>query len=529
MPNGNDDHRYQPGFFGSHGNYDEGEPVPIDERPSAHRSTHHPAHHGASGVPAGGIAAVPENAPDVLDDTRSPLLTRRLLLGAAACGLIAVGLSAWGIASCAQGHSRGGGDEAEDGPGNGNLAVTETPVSQDAPIAVGTVTEGSQNGVATLTLDQGRTTTSGQGRVTFSAVGDNLANDNILALADAWSGVSGDGSYDFSPLYAEVAPVVQNDYDVSFISQETVLGGTETFGYMGYPSYNTPDSMADAVALAGWRVVNLGTNHTYDIWTDGIEHALGVWGAHAGLLTCGSYESEDDRQVVRMFECNGVRVAVLSYCYGQNGYELSDLPNNYYAVAIDEMTICADVARAREVADAVLVYMHWGTEYDHNPSDEQRYYAQVCADAGVDVVIGSHAHVIQPVEWIKRAGGGRMLCAFGLGDFVSGYHDNPKTVLSGMLSFDFARMAEDAGAAGGEGEASQTAGSIGLGGIAVENVVWHPLVEHMEAGGDLVRFVRTYTDEEAARNELLVGLENPRQWLVDTTTSVVGGVAAIDV
>ena len=113
-------------------------------------------------------------------------------------------------------------------------------------------------------------------RLTFSAVGDNLANDNILALADSWAGSPGDGAYDFSPFYAEVAPVVRDGYDVSFINQETVLGGTETFDYMSYPSYNTPDSMADAVVAAGWRVVNLGTNHTYDIWTDGIEHALDI-------------------------------------------------------------------------------------------------------------------------------------------------------------------------------------------------------------------------------------------------------------
>lgn len=455
---------------------------------------------------------------------RGPALTRRTLIAAAAGGLVAVGLAAWGISSCVAGRSRKDGSAAGARADAVPSSAAGTPVDDspatDAP-AVGTTVAGEEGGVATLVLDRGRTTSSGSGRLTFSAVGDNLANDNILALADSWAGSPGDGAYDFSPFYAEVAPVVRDGYDVSFINQETVLGGTETFDYMSYPSYNTPDSMADAVAAVGWRVVNLGTNHTYDIWTDGIEHALDVWGSHDGVLTCGSYRSEEDRQTVRMFECNGIRVAVLAYCYGQNGYELSDLPNNHYAVAIDETTIRTDVARARDAADAVLVYMHWGDEYTFEPSDEQRYYAQVCADAGVDVVIGSHVHVVQPVEWVARAGGGRMLCAFGLGDFLSGYHNNPKTVLSGMVSFDFARVAE--------GEASLR-DDVGPGGIAVENVVWHPLVEHMEGGTDTVRFVKTYAAEDAVRNELLAGLDNPRQWLVDTTAGVVGtSAAAIDV
>lgn len=85
--------------------------------------------------------------------------------------------------------------------------------------------------------------------MSFSAVGDNLMNENLLELADGWGGSAGDGAYDFSPFYSEVAPVIQGSYDVSLINQETTLGGNDEFDYVGYPSYNTPDSLADARGL----------------------------------------------------------------------------------------------------------------------------------------------------------------------------------------------------------------------------------------------------------------------------------------
>ena len=177
-----------------------------------------------------------------------------------------------------------------------------------------------------------------------------------------------------------------------------------------------------------------------------------------------------------------------------------------------------DVARAREVADVVLVYMHWGDEYTNEPSDEQKAIAKVCADIGVDVVVGSHAHVIQPVEWVERESGGKMLCAYGLGDFVSGYRNSPNCILSGMLSCDFVRVGDDA--AGGD--------NVGPGGIAVENVTWHPLVEHMVGDTDVVRFVKGYSAADAEANELLSTVGDPTTWPLEKTREVIGDVVTID-
>lgn len=367
------------------------------------------------------------------------------------------------------------------------------------------------------------------GRVTFAAVGDNLINAggdytvDLLGMADAWSGATDDGSYDFSPIYAQLSPTI-GSADIALINQETVLGGTDQFEYQGYPSYNTPDEVAWAVADAGFDVVNCGTNHTYDMWTDCIEHALDTW-SDQNVAVIGSYASETDRSDIRVIERNGVRVAFLAYCYGQNGYTQADLPNDYYVAPMERDRMREDVERAKEIADAVVVYMHWGEENSHDLTEEQRDYATYLAGLGVDLVVGSHAHVIQPVEYVARGirttdGSGAdasngMLCVYGLGDFVSGY-TLPAAILSGMFTCDI--VVDDAGD------------------VSIENPVWHALVEHCDGETDSVYALSTYTDELAAENQLLdrvgededYGTADRLEWARQTTYDVVGDAIAIE-
>ena len=384
--------------------------------------------------------------------------------------------------------------------------------------------------------DEGRTTASGEGRVSFSAVGDNLINANLLDLVASWSPVGEDGTqtYDFHPLYEHVKPYIQDSYDVSFINQETIMGGMSYFNYAGYPSYNTPESMAEAI---------------YDIWVDAIEHQQKMFDEqYSEIAVIGSYATEEDYQTPRVVECNGVRIAFLSYSYGQNGYELSDLPNYYYSTWWDEDRMKADVARAREVADAVVVYLHTGIEYTNTPSPDQVTWSYACAQANVDLVIGSHVHWIQPIEWLDRADGGKMLVVHGMGDFVSGYHDNPECILGGMFSCDFVKVeptspeatteggdaaaSDDAAQADASSEAEATDGTEPTAyyptGIKLENLVWHPTIEHWADGRDTVYLMRDYSRELAASNELLVGLGDPYQWIIDTTSNVIGDVVDID-
>ncbi len=371
------------------------------------------------------------------------------------------------------------------------------------------------------------------GKVTFCAVGDNLINEagdytaDLLGLADAWAGESGDGTYDFSPLYAPLAKTISS-YDIALINQETVLGGTSEFEYQGYPSYNTPDEMAQAVAQAGFDVVNCNTNHTYDMGSAAIEHAQKTWAKQKDVAVIGSYASEQDRANIRVVERNGIKIAFLSYSYGQNGYEQSDLPNDYYAAPFDKDKMKQEVAAAKEIADAVVVYMHWGDENTFELSDEQRNYASFLAGLGVDLVVGSHAHVIQPVKYVSRgiqstddevsstSSADSMLCVYGLGDFVSGY-TLPKTILSGMFTCEFVR--DEAGV------------------VSIANPAWHGLVEHNEGSEDAVYLLSEYTQEQAESNRLLARVgenddydtSDPLAWAKQTTRDVVGNDIAVEV
>lgn len=403
------------------------------------------------------------------------------------------------LVSCAGNALRGGSEEPKE----------EQIVEKDGAPAQEVAAEDGKPAIKLL--DEGRVTQSGKGHVTFAAFGDNLANDNILAFADAWGGSGeGDGVYDFAPLYQNVRDEIAS-YDIAFVNQETTLGGTggDEREWSGYPSYNTPDSMADALVGAGFRVINTNSNHTYDWWTDAIKYAQKLWNGYGGVLTIGSYEDQRDRDTIRVVECNGVRLAFLSYSYGQNGYEQSDLPNDYYAVPFSEAALKKDVEAAREVADVVVVYLHAGTEYTNEPDEDQVAWAQACANNNVDLVIGSHVHVIQPMRWLDRADGGKMLAVYGMGDFVSGYEDYPDTILSGEFSCEFV--------VGKKGK------------VSVEDIVWHPLIEHREGTTDTVYLMRDYTTELAENNELLDELDDPYGWIIETTRGVMGDDFAADV
>ncbi len=367
--------------------------------------------------------------------------------------------------------------------------------------------------------------------VSFCAVGANIANADILSSADAWAGTIGDGNYDFSPLYEQMSSVIA-PYDIAFVNQGSTLGGHGNFEYQGFPSYNTPDTMADALEGAGFDVVNVNTNHTFDMWVSAVEHSHSVWAQHPNVTTVGSYASQADRDNIRIVERSGMSIAFLSYSYGQNGYKLSDLPNDFYAPPFDKTKMRTEVERAKELADAVVVYLHFnemdeitGSTDPTRLTDQQEDYASYLAGLGVDLVLGCRGQSIQPVRYVGRGirttdGSGvtpenGMLCVYGLGDFVSAY-TLPSAVLSGMFSCDFVRDAS--------------------GEVHVVNPTWHGLVEHRSGGVDYVCPLANYTPELAASNELLARLReidptatDPLQWARATTVRMVGDAVAVKV
>lgn len=346
-------------------------------------------------------------------------------------------------------------------------------------------------------------------RVTFVAVGDNLPDEDIGSYADDCAGKKGDGDYDYTPIYQYIKPLVEAA-DLAYMKQETHCGGDD-IGPKGYPSFNTTDQMADAVIDTGFDLIGSASNHCYDWGYFGAnKHSRELWASKEVAYT-GTATSEEQAQQLAIVQRNGITFCLLDYTYGVNAYEEEDLPagtTNF----IDKDRITADVQRAKEVADVVLVAMHWGEENQTYASEYQMQYAKILTDLEVDVVLGSHPHVIGPVEWQTSASGHKTLIAYSLGNFLSN-HETPDgdNQLEGMLSCTFIK----------DGEA---------GTISIEDVLWTPLVNHNVKGEYAVYPVSQYTAELAARNPVFGGKDiskegwskDPLTWLVEHTQKVVG-------
>ena len=342
----------------------------------------------------------------------------------------------------------------------------------------------------------------GPTRVSFVAVGDNLPEIEMAAYADAQAGETDDGDYDYTPIYAPIRDYVQAA-DLAYVKQETHLGGDD-IGPKGYPSFNTTDQMADAIVDTGFDLVGSASNHSYDWGYFGAnDHSRKVWNAQP-VAFAGTASSAEEAEKIATVERGGITFALLDYTYGVNGYDQEDLPD--YAVSyMDKDRIEADVARAKELADVVLVAMHWGTENLMEADDTQRDYAQFLADLGVDVVLGSHPHVIGPMTWLTGEGGNQTLVAYSLGNFTSN-HETPhiQNELEGMLSCDFVKE-ED-------------------GEVRIENVTWVPLVMHTDGTSFAVYALKDYTAELAAAHPTLSAEEDPIGWLRQTSDDVVNSL-----
>ena len=262
--------------------------------------------------------------------------------------------------------------------------------------------------------------------ITLMAVGDNLMHMGIVN-----TGKQEDGTYDYSVLFQGIRSLLDIS-DIKIINQETILGGNE-LGFSGYPRFNSPTQAGDAIAEAGFNVVLHASNHSADQNIEGINHCAAFWNTHPEVLVTGIYgENGNTSDNIPLLTVKDVTFAVLNYTYGPNAETLprglEDHLNllcawNENSRALDFTTlnpqVLEDISRARELADVVIVCPHWGAEYTTAPSSYQKTFALQMAEAGADVIIGTHPHVVQPVEWIEAENGNRTLCYYSLGNYLS--------------------------------------------------------------------------------------------------------------
>lgn len=263
--------------------------------------------------------------------------------------------------------------------------------------------------------------------VSLLAVGDDLVHGSTLT-----GGLQKDGSYDFNGFYTHLKDEI-SAADIAIINQETILGGSD-IPYSGYPRFNTPDSMGDAIVNAGFDVVLHATNHTMDCGAKAIEHCMEYWETnHPEITVLGIHDSAEAENTITVVEKNGMRLAMLNFTYSLNGIKLPS--DKMYLVTMltweNREFIRNQIRAAKEVADFVIVFPHWGTEYVYQPDKDQKFWTNLFAEEGVDLVIGAHPHVLEPVEWITRPDGEKMLVFYSLGNFISGQIEAPR-ILGGM-------------------------------------------------------------------------------------------------
>ena len=207
-----------------------------------------------------------------------------------------------------------------------------------------------------------------------------------------------DGTYDYRHCFSLVKDDIGRA-DLAIGNLEVTLGGKP---YRGYPQFSAPDEYLHAIHDAGFDILGTANNHSLDRRKRGLERTLALADSLA-IPTVGTYRDSTDRQqrYPLMVEKNGVRIALLCATYGTNGIPAT-APN--IVNSLDRQELAADIRRARALhPDAIIALVHWGNEYQQQPNAEQRNLAQWLLQQGVDHIIGSHPHVVQPIELVPSA------------------------------------------------------------------------------------------------------------------------------
>jgi len=249
-------------------------------------------------------------------------------------------------------------------------------------------------------------------------VGDALVHNSLYNDANKLANYNG---YNFKPHIEPIKEEVKK-YDIAYYNQETILGGS-SIGVSSYPSFNSPQELGDAMVDAGFNLVSLATNHTLDRGEKAIKLSREYWNKQENVHAIGSYTSTEEKNILerKILEVNNITYAMLNYTYGTNGIKvpqgkdylvnLWDDTNNYEGY---KEKVISDIKYLRDKVDVLIIAMHWGREYTHTPTELEVKTANFLAEQKVDIIIGTHPHVIQPVEWIDDT-----LVFYSLGNFIS--------------------------------------------------------------------------------------------------------------
>jgi len=326
--------------------------------------------------------------------------------------------------------------------------------------------------------------------ITIVMVGDILLHTPVEEAAKR-----DDGSYNFDFIFENLKKDISSA-DIAIVNQEVIIGGQE-LGVSGYPSFNAPYQAGDALVEAGFDVVCHGTNHALDKGKSGLLNCCKYWREqHPEITVVGINETEDAYNNIDIVEEKGIRIAILNYTYGTNGIpQPKGMP---HAVdMLDRNKVEKELKYAEENADFTIVCPHWGTEYKLDVDSNQKYWTEIFRKNGADLVLGTHPHVIEPIEMLQddtagitnNHGNGDMLVYYSLGNFVNWTSGKGKGVANRMVG----------------GMADVTIGRNAKGEVVIKSYGVTPVVTHLQKGheGVIVYPLTEYTDELGKTNEIV--------------------------
>lgn len=267
-------------------------------------------------------------------------------------------------------------------------------------------------------------------KLSLVMVGDALLHSSLYK--DGYK----NGKYDFSSQLEYIKPIIQN-YDLAFYNQESILGGTE-LGLSDYPTFNSPQEFGDSMIDAGFNLVSLANNHTLDRGEKAVLNSCNYW-KNKDVLTAGSYSSKEEAEEIKIKEKNGIKYTLLAYTYGTNGIKVKE-GKEYLVNLYSDEKAKADIEKVRDKVDLLMVSMHWGTEYKTEPTETQKKQAEYLSSLGVDIIIGTHPHIIEPITYINDT-----LVIYSLGNFISAQSTNNdyNTMVELMTSVDIIKEEKD--------------------------------------------------------------------------------------
>lgn len=247
---------------------------------------------------------------------------------------------------------------------------------------------------------------------TIAATGDFLIHDAVAREAHVYGATTGQ-AYDFRPMTSKIKPLISSA-DLAICHVETPMSATDT-GITGYPVFNTPQELADAIKYTGYDGCSVASNHTLDRGLAGVSDTLGALD-RVGVEHAGAARSAAEADQIEIHQIKGVAIAHLSYTFGTNTDTPIPADEPWVVNVTNVPTIIAAAHRAKQLgARFVVVSMHWGSEYQVAPTAEQRLEAhELLASTDIDLILGDHAHVLQPVEKI-----GDKYVVYGLGNILS--------------------------------------------------------------------------------------------------------------